>query len=222
MYILYIETHATVLVASRLEKFGNAIEEGATSASAACSDCGVGKFTDEPGQTSCTSCDPGTVTNGTGQTFCSSCAAGTKLEAGSSSCTPCELGKYTNKPGQTFCTSCDPEMVTNGMGQTFCSICDAGESLLSLSNRVLHSEELYTARYRNRATWDLPYTCALPHYVTVMRHNLILCTYRLGAAGRQSLLHPVPQGKLLTCRKGLRQLHLWILPHHGQDRVPTM
>ena len=73
---MYRNSRKTLLVASRLEKFGNANEEGATSESAACAECGVGKFSNKPGETSCTSCDPGTMTNGTGQTFCSSCAAG--------------------------------------------------------------------------------------------------------------------------------------------------
>ena len=76
MYILNLEIHLTLLVASRLEKFGNAIEEGAASESEACAECGIGKFSNKPGQISCTSCDPGTVTNETGQTFCSSCNAG--------------------------------------------------------------------------------------------------------------------------------------------------
>ena len=132
IYTMYRNSRKTLLVASRLEKFGNANEEGATSDSAACAECGVGKFSNKPGETSCTSCDPGTMTNGTGQTFCSSCAAGTMLEAGTFSCTPCELGKFTNKPGQTSCISCDSGKVTNGTGQTFCSSCAAGESAVGV------------------------------------------------------------------------------------------
>ena len=60
----------------------------------------------------------------------------------SDSCAECSVGTFTNKPGQISCTTCDSGMVTNGKGQTFCSICDAGESLLLLSDLVLHREGL--------------------------------------------------------------------------------
>ena len=71
-----------------------------------CTECPVGYYQPDQGQTSCDMCPPGSTSTTTGSTSCL-CAPHHYSNTGYSPCTPCPQGTYSLIDGSTACINCN-------------------------------------------------------------------------------------------------------------------
>ena len=98
-----------------------------------CVSCALGQFQSQPGATTCTQCSGGSFQNSSGSSACILCGQGTFQDnSASSACSQCPLNTVQQQQGGKTCSPCGNSFYTQTTGQTVCEPmpCDSCNGIL--------------------------------------------------------------------------------------------